>query len=160
VQAPPLWLRWVLTLLLFGALAIAVVVMLQGSNDSQQKDAAALLRANEAGRAVVKKDQAPHSSLLPRGVSPRVALERAIAADARSRAGGKQLPGPVRGVRCAPTRAGPTARRQLRCAARAGGIDFPYFGVVDLRARRLTWCKFDPAPASQVAVPVSPRCEA
>lgn len=153
----PLWLRWVLTLLTFGAIAIIAALVLRGPGNSPQGDAAALLRANRAARLVVTQDQAPHSSALARGVAPSIALERAIAADIRGRVRRHQLGGPAQGVRCAAIRAGRVARPPFRCTAGAGGIGYPYVGVVDLRARRLTWCKFDPAPPDQV-VPLSPRC--
>lgn len=156
----PLWLRWALTLLGFGTLAIIAVAELGGSGNpsSSQRDAAALVQANRAARLVVIQDQAPHSSPLSPSVDPQLALERAIAEDAHGRVRRDELGGPVKEVRCAPVRQTQAARRPFKCTARVGSIDYPYLGVADLRAQRLTWCKMDPAPSVQVVVPVSPRC--
>lgn len=154
----PLWLRWVLTVSVVGVIAIALIAALHGSGGSSEKDAAALLRADRASRALVSRDQGPHSASLSAGVSPQIALQRAIAADVRGRVHRHQLGGPARRARC--VRSGPTgvARLGFRCSARAGQVGYPYVGVVDLPARRLTWCKFDAPPGEQLAVPVSPRC--
>lgn len=163
VRRLPLWLRWVLTLLIFGALAVAVLTAIQssgGSGDSLQREAAALIRANRATRMLVIKDQAPRSSALPRGVTPQRALERAIGADVRNRVSRNQLEGPVLGVRCISTNRERADRHRFRCTASAGGIGYPFRGVVNVRAQRLTWCKFDPVPPGQRPVPLSPRCEA
>lgn len=154
----PLWLRWVLTLIAVGVIAIALFSVLLGSGESSQEGAAALLRADAATRALISRDQAPHSALLPPGVDPQVALQRAIAADIRERVHRNQLGGPAGGARC--LRSGPTktARLAFKCSARAGRVGYPYVGLVNLHARRLTWCKFDAPPGEQLAVPVSPRC--
>lgn len=154
----PLWLRWALTILGFGVIAIALVAVLRGSGESAQKGAAALLRADAATRALVSRDQAPHSASLPPGVAPEVAMQRAIAADIRGRVRRNQLGGPAGAAHC--VRSGPTrkGRLEFRCSAEAGRIGYPYVGVVAPGAGRLTWCKFDAPPGEQLAVPVSRRC--
>jgi hypothetical protein len=146
--------------LVFGVLAIALIAVLHGSGESSEKDATALLRADRASRALVRRDQAPHSASLSPGVAPQIALQRAIAADVRDRVHRHQLGGPGGRARC--VHSGPTglARLAFKCEARAGRVGYPYVGVVDLPARRLTWCKFDAPPGEQLAVPVSPRCQA
>lgn len=156
----PLWARWALTLLAFGTLSIAAVIAVKGSNESsQEQQAAALIEASRAARKVVIRDQAPRSSALPGGVSPGTGLERAIGADVRSRVRRDELEGPAQGVRCAQAKPERASRRPFRCTARAGGFGYPFRGVADLRARRLTWCKFDPVPPGQAPVPLSAKCE-
>lgn len=155
----PLWLRWLLTVAGFGAVAIVLVMVLRSSGGSSSGNAAALLRASERVRRGVVHDQAPHSSPLPAGASPGVALRRAIAADVRGRVRRRELAGPARGVSCMAVDSGQGSRHPYRCTARAGAVRYAFFAVVDLRARRLTWCKFDQIPAGEGAVPLSPRCK-
>jgi len=159
VTSLPLWLRWVLSLLFFAGLTGGLVVALHGSDASTQNEkAGALLEANRQTRTVVLRDQAPRSRPLARIDAPRKALQDAIAADLRSRVRRGQLAGPVQGARCAPAPSSGTTRRAYRCLARAAGFGYLFFAVADLRVGRLIWCKFDPAPASQGPVAVSPRC--
>lgn len=151
-------LRWILTLLGFGALLIAGGRLLTGSGTSSQGSAAALLRANRRTRALIARDERPRSAPLPDRARPRLALEREIGADLRRRLDRRQLPGPFRRVRC--TRVPLRSPRPLRfrCTAMAGKVPYPYLGVADTQRRVMTWCKFDPAPAGVGAVPVSRRC--
>lgn len=158
--ALPLWLRWVLTLLVFGALAVVGLSAVQGGGGSAQDEAAAPLEANRAARTVIVRDQAPRSAALPAGVAPKLALERAIRADVRGRVRRDRLTGPAQSVRCSPAPPAPPGRRPFRCGAKADGIRYPFRGVVDLRTGRMTWCKFDPVPSGEVPVPLSPRCKA
>lgn len=155
----PLWLRWLLTVAGFGAVAIVVIIVLGSSSSSSNGNAAALLRASERVRRGVIHDQAPHSSLLPASVPPVVGLERAIAADVRRRVRRKELAGPTRGVSCTAVDSGQESRRPYRCSARAGAVQYPFFAIADLLARRLTWCKFDQIPVGEGAVPLSPECK-
>ena len=39
-------------------------------------------------------------------------------------------------------------------------MTYPFLGVVDPAARRITYCKRDPPPAPSDNVPVSSRCRA
>jgi hypothetical protein len=153
----PLWLRWMLSLVVFGAIAIALVAAGQSSRTSSSDNAAALLRADQESRSIVLQDQAPHSAPLPGGVAPVLAAEHAVAADLRDRVRRHQLRGPLGRVRCTPT-SGQAPRQPFACTGTAGGFTYPYRGMADLRSRRLTWCKFDPPPAGEVGVPLTPRC--
>lgn len=151
-------LRWILTLLGFAVLVVAVIAALHNSGDTSQSGAA-LLRADHRTRLFIARDQAPRSSVLPIGARPRRALEDALEADLRGRIGSGQLQGPVEGVKC--TRPTPPRRGQLRfhCIARAADFPYPYRAVVDRPLSRMTWCKFDPSPGGEGAVPVSPKCK-
>lgn len=159
LRGMPLWLRWLLTVAGFGAAAIVLIIVVGSSGNSSDGNAAALLRAGERVRRGVLHDQAPHSSKLPAGVPPAVGLERAIAADVRGRVRRKELAGPTRGVSCTAVDSRRGSRRSYRCTARAGAVRYPFFAIADLRARRLTWCKFDQIPVGEGAVPLSLRCK-
>jgi hypothetical protein len=161
---PPLWVRWVLTILGLAVLILVIRIVLhngESSSGPSQSERVSEVEANREGQLVVEGDQAPHSSPLPSGIPMRVALERAIARDARNRIGAGELTGPLQRVRCGPAGSPRARRRAFRCSARAAGIAYPFLGVLDEATRQLTWCKVDPPPAGGApAVPVSPRCRA
>lgn len=122
-------------------------------------DTAAAIRADRESQIIVAQDQAPKARSYARGATPRRSLEDAVAGDVRTRIRSQDVGGPLQRVHCTATRAA-KALPAFRCNARAGGVDYPFVGVVDRRSRTLTWCKRDPAPTSQLNVPVSPRCRA
>jgi hypothetical protein len=156
----PLWFRWLLSLVVFTALAAGLVLALRGSDSSSQnQDASALLRANQQGRSFLVRDQSPRSASLAKGVGVRQALQTAIAADMRSRVRRGQLSGPLQAVRCLPASSA-RPRRPYRCVARTASFGYPFFAVSDRRRSQLTWCKYDAVPAGQGPVAVSPRCRA
>ncbi len=161
---PPLWVRWLLAILGFAVLIVAVRVLTtggEGSSNPTSSERSAEVEANREGQIVVEEDQAPHTAPLPSGIPTRAALESAIATDARNRILHGELTGPLQDVRCTPTGPLHASRRALRCSAHANGIAYPFVGVVDERTRELTWCKIDPPPGGgEPEVHVSPRCRA
>jgi hypothetical protein len=161
---PPLWARWLLTLLGFCVLALAVWIALRAVNDAgpSQSERAANQEANRESQIVIEEDQAPHTSTLRSTAGARHQLQLVIGADLRGRIRHGSLSGPVEGVHCFAAAAGRSARLPFRCTARAAGVSYPFLGVVDMRARALTWCKVDPPPIAggPQEVPVSPRCRA
>jgi hypothetical protein len=163
-RKPPLWVRWLLTILGFVALTVAIVIAIHAVNDggASPSERSAALEANREGRIALEEDQAPHTSGLGSGAPTRVALQRAIAIDMHNLIRHGALTGPLQGVRCAPAGPRDSGRQAFDCTARAAAIAYPFLGVVDERARQLTWCKFDPSPVSNgpQEVPVSPRCRA
>jgi hypothetical protein len=164
----PLWSRWLATLLVYAFVIVAIVIVVRsangsgGSSGASAAEAQALAEANREGRIAIAEDEAPHTAVLASGADVQLALEHAIAADVRARVAHGQLTGPLQSVRClavGPSRGG---RRELHCEVRSADIDYPFVGVADARALRLTWCKVDPPPAGSgpLEVPVSPRCQA
>src|SRR5271154_2333073 len=107
VLNPPLWARWLLTILGFAALTVAIVIAIHAVNHSgaSASERSAALEANREGRIALEEDQAPHTSGLGSGAPTRVALQRAIGTDMDSRIRHGALTGPLQGVRCTP--AGP-----------------------------------------------------
>lgn len=160
----PLWLKWVLSLLVAVGLITALVVYVgsnplgdQSTNPALNPPAAA--QANREGQIVTAQDQLPHHAALPRSLAPRVALERAIAAVMRTRAATAELAGPVQRVTC--TQLAPRKATSLvfRCHALAGGSSYPSDGVVDLSTRELTWCRDDRLLVDPgLRVPLSAAC--
>jgi hypothetical protein len=169
---PPLWARWVLTILGFAVLIVAIGIVVRsndgggggGVSGSAKSEAQAEAEAEHEGRIVVGQDQAPHVAPLRSGVAAEVALERAITIDVNGRIADGELTGPLQSVRCQAS--GPQShagrRWPFRCTVRSAGIAYPFLGVLDERARELTWCKVDPPPEAGAPqeVPVSSRCRA
>jgi hypothetical protein len=164
LSKPPLWARWLLTILGFAVLIVAIVIAIHAINGSgaSPSERSAALEADQESRIAIEEDQAPQTSAPVPGASTRVALQRAIATDMRELVAHRELAGPLQGVRCSPTGARRAGRQAFHCTARAASIAYPFLGVADARAQRLTWCKFDPPPVSggPQEVPVSPDCRA
>lgn len=159
---PPLWARWLLTILTFAVLTLAVVVFVhdhsEGTSAPTKSEREAEVEANREGNVVIEEDQAPHTARLGAGVATLTALERAISGDAHGRIQSGNLTGPFQSVHCeAKSVAG--ANRAFRCTVYAAGVAYPYLAVLNAHTRQFTWCKLDPPPVSSAPeVPVSARC--
>ncbi len=158
LRRPPLWLRWVLSLAVAAALAVALIVFVSHHNDNllAHESPKAAERANRLSEIVVSQDQAPHRVTLAAG-SSRAAVAHAIGHDMTVRIASGRAVGPLQRVRCA---AAGTRARDIgyRCRATAAGVGYPYQAVLDRRARTLTFCKHDAPPVPSMNIPVSPHC--
>ena len=67
------------------------------------------------------------------------------------------IEGPLIRVTCTGTGTH-AGRPAFRCSAVADGISYPFFGVVNLRARRVTYCKRDAPPVPSLNIPLNRRC--
>jgi hypothetical protein len=160
---PPLWARWLLTILTFAVLTLAVVVFVhdhsEGTSAPTKSEREAEVEANREGNVVIEEDQAPHTARLGAGMATLTALERALSGDARDRVRSGNLTGPFQSVRCEAKGATPT-NRAFRCTVRAASVNYPYLAVLNTHTRQFTWCKLDPPPVSGAPeVPVSARCK-
>ena len=154
-----MWARWVLALGIATILAVALVIYVDRHNtDSLAPESpTAAVRANQEAEIVVAQDQAPHVVRLTAATMGRAGFATIIRADVSRRIASGQISGPLRSVRCAS--AGSSAGRSaFSCTAAAGGFNYAFVGVIDARARRVTYCKRDPPPVPSQNVPVSPRC--
>jgi hypothetical protein len=159
---PPLWARWLLTVLAFAVLVLGVVVFVhahsEGTSAPTKSEREAEVEANREGNVVIEEDQAPHTARLGAGVAMLAALERAISDDAHGRIQAGNLTGPFQSVHCE-AKGAASANRAFRCTVHAAGVAYPYLAVLNTRTRQLTWCKLDPPPVSGAPeVPVSSRC--
>ncbi len=160
-QRPPLWLRWVLSILVASALLVALVRFVDSNGSSSQQatvSPAAAAQENQEAETLVSQDQAPHTVRLSRGANPADALTRAVRADMVGLIAHGELDGPLSRSSCTliRTRAGSQA---FRCAAIADGLTYPFLGVVDVPAGLVTYCKRDPPPIPSDNIPVSSRCQ-
>jgi len=161
MPAVPLWLKWLLSVLVFGGMFVALVVFVRGSGGPTPVDQnrGAEAQANRLGQIVTAQDQASHRAALPTAAPPATALGHAILADMRARVASHDISGPVERVRCIPVTRHAAGRLPFHCTARAAGFDYPFVGMVDIRARELIWCKDDRTTVDPgLQVPLNPTC--
>lgn len=155
----PLWQRFALTIGVAIALLVAMVIFVDHNNTNSNPtlNEASEVRANEEAEVLIEQDQAPHTLAVAAGAKPAAALERAIHARIAGSVATGAIDGPVQSARCQRTGSAP-GRIGFSCAVVAAHVTYPFVGVVDQAARRLTFCKRDPPPAPSDNVPVSGRC--
>ena len=142
-----------------GLLAALVLFVENHSSDSTATESpAAALEANREAEILVSQDQAPHVVRLVSGAAPVTALEHAIRAAMARQISYGAISGPLTRSTCTPSRKRATVRRAFRCKAVAADVSYPFLGVVNMRARQITYCKRDPPPVPSQNVPISPRC--
>ena len=153
-------LRWVLAVVLFASIAATAYIVAHagGSGASSAASVRAAIETNEEGQIAVSEDQAPRHAALRRGLSPEVAITRAVTADVRVRIATGQLTGPLGMLSCSPAGRGRPGRDPFVCSVTSAGIGYTFYGVADLRARTLTWCKQDAVDVPGLSVPLSPSC--
>ena len=156
---PPLWARWVLSLGAGLILLLALIAVRRAQQHQLRGDAEPGRRGPGQpggrdgggsgsgapcgrGRAGVRRARR-HRQGRPRrhGVADRPGI----------------IDGPLGRIACRRTGDTP-GRRAFKCTAVAGGVSYPFLGVVDLRARRVTYCKRDEPPVPSLNIPVSRRC--
>lgn len=157
----PLWLRWVLSTVVFGGLLVALVIVVSNSGSAMTavESPASAAQANRLGQKVTAQDQSPHHAVLPASIPPGIALQRAILSDMRTLVSSNDLRGPVGRVSCTPAKRHAPGRLPFHCIARAGGFNYPFDGVADTHAHKLIWCKNDRTIVDPgLEVPLNPAC--
>lgn len=156
-----LGMRWALAIVLAASLlgALAIVLTRDPHPDRPTSSQRATLDANRLGSVVVREDQAPHTTVLTAAPSAGRQLRSAVAADARSRIAVQDMTGPLDSVGCHAL-GGSHGRTLYACTVVAGALSYPFRGVVDPAAHRITWCKQDAVSGPGLSVPLSPRCTA
>jgi hypothetical protein len=155
-----MWARWVLSFTVAAALLVALVLFVNAHNTDTlaTQSPSALARATREADIVVAQDQAPHLITLRSAGAPRAAFARAVSAEMNRRINNGTINGPLERVACAP-RGERSGMVGFSCAATAGRVNYGFLGVVDVRARRLVYCKRDPPPVPSQPVPISRRCQ-
>lgn len=154
----PLWVRWLVSLVVFSALGAGLVVLSRDRDALYSSDPAAQAEADRLARIVMAEDQQPHTAAWRRGTRPGRQLEREITRDVRERVRRGQLTGRLNRVRCGSARRRTRGRVGFSCTAVVDGVTYPFAGAADRRARRLTWCKRNPGPNRASEVPLDRRC--
>jgi hypothetical protein len=159
---PPLWLQWVLSIVVAVALIVALVRFVQSSTANQvtTESAAGLAKATRESEILVAEDQAPHTVPLPGHTAAAAAVNRAIRAEMTTLIDEGSLDGPLQRSSCTPTGPAGRAGQRFSCTVSAAGVSYPFASVVDVRARTIVFCKRDPPPVPSQNVPLNPRCTA
>ncbi len=157
----PLWARWVVSLSVAVVLLIALILFVN-SHDTDRPvadNAQVTAESNREAAALVAEEQAPRVSALRPGAAPARAIEAVVAAFMRRMIDAGTFEGPLTRTRC--HAAGPPrqSRQAFACDAIAASVTYPFLGVVDGRAKQVTYCRHDP-PSPTGTVPVSRRCRA
>jgi hypothetical protein len=157
-----LWQRYVVSLGVAGVLLAVMVVFVarHNTNAPTSTNEAAAVQANRDAEILVSQDQAPRTLRLAPGLTPAAALEKGIRARMAKQIAAGAIDGPLTHVRCRPTRSGAGSRHAFSCTVVAGSVSYPFLGVVNTAARRVTYCKRDPPPVASDSVPISRRCRA
>lgn len=162
VQPPPIWLRWVLAIMVAAAVTASVVIAIHRAGpETPATEAGAEAEVNRVADIAITEDEAPHRATLATGATPIAALEHAIGADVHQRIESHQLTGPLQSVSCAAAGAAKAGRAPYRCSVRSAGIAYPFMAVLDERDKQLTWCKVDPPAQANAGpeIPLSPSCQ-
>jgi hypothetical protein len=155
----PLWLRWFLSVVVAAVILILVIRFVSHNNNdaTAAQSPSASARANEESTVIVEQDQAPHVAKLEAGEAPAVAITQAVRSDINHSVNQGFINGPIERVACATLKpAGHVLR--YHCTVEAANIGYPFLGVVDVSAKKVTYCKKDPPPIPSQNVPVSKRC--
>lgn len=159
---PPMWARWVLSFGVGAVLLVALIVFVDHHNTDSppSQNLAAQTRANREAELVVERDQAPQVTRLASGLSARAGMVHAVRATMSGLIARGIVDGSLQRVRCARHGTAGSDRLGFSCVATANDVNYDFVGVVDVPARRLTYCKRDVPPLPSMNIPVSARCEA
>ncbi|MFL5859855.1 MAG: hypothetical protein ACJ780_03625 [Solirubrobacteraceae bacterium] len=155
-----MWSKWLLS---FGAGAILLVALIifvdhHNTDSPPSQNLAAQARANREAELVVRRDQEPHVVALRQGVSPHAGMVGAAHGTMAGLVNRGVIDGPLQRVRC--TRRGSAGHMlAFSCVATANDVNYDFLGVVNVPARRVTYCKRDEPPVPSHDIPVSRRCQ-
>jgi hypothetical protein len=130
------------------------------TNSPTSTNDAAQVEANRDAEILVEQDQAPRTARLSAGLAPAAALEQTIHARMARQIAAGAIDGPLKRARCKASGASKGARKAFDCTIVAASVTYPFLGVVDTSARRVTYCKRDAPPVPSENVPISRRCRA
>jgi hypothetical protein len=154
-----MWAKFAMALTVGVILLVALIIFVNHNNtDSNQTlTPSEQAKVNKEAERVVAADQAPQVVKLTRGESPHGEFVRTVHTAMAALVSKGVVDGPLQRVRC--TRHGGGARRPaFTCVATANDVNYDFVGVVDVPARRLTYCKRDEPPVPSQNIPVSAAC--
>jgi hypothetical protein len=138
--------------------ALVLYVSHHNTNSPPITNLAAEARANREAEVLVFQDQAPHVARLTSGAVPAAAIDRAVATFMATQIARGAISGPLQREACVRVGERSALRPAFSCVVRAGGVGYRFRGVVDTRARRITYCKRDTPAIPSQNVPLSHRC--
>lgn len=157
-----MWVRMTLALGVVAVLIAALVVWVHHETDDTPMEAPvnnpkAVAEEHREAQIVVGQDQRPHEVALAAGVAPATALTRAVTGYMRSEIRRGLVDGRLSRSSCART-GGSGSRQVWHCKVVVASVTYPFDGVVQPAAGRLTYCKRDLPPVPSMNIPVSKRC--
>jgi hypothetical protein len=138
--------------------ALVLYVEHHNTNSPPITNLTAEVRANQEAAILVSQDQAPHVARLTSGAAPAAALRYTVRAFMAAKIVSGAISGPLQRATCAKLGKQATGRGAFGCTVQAGGVEYQFRGVVDTRARQITYCKRDPPPVPSLNVPLNRRC--
>jgi hypothetical protein len=156
-----MWAKFAMALMVGAILLVALIIFVNHNNtDSNQTlTPSEQAKVNKEAERVVAADQAPQVVKLTHGDSPHAAFVRTVHTAMASLINKGVVDGPLQRVRCLP-HGGGGGHSGFSCVATADDVNYDYVGVVDVPARRLTYCKRDEPPVPSQNIPVSAACTA
>ena len=99
---PALWLQWVLSFVVAGAVILGLVRFVESNTANQvtTENASGEAQANREAEILVAEDETPHTVLLPAHTVAAVAVNRAIRADITTMIDQGSLDGPLQHSKC------------------------------------------------------------
>ncbi len=154
-----MWAKFALSLAVGAILLVALIIFVNNNNtDSNQTlTPSEQAKVNREAERVVAADQAPRVVTLNGNHSPKAGIERTVHAAMAGLINKGVIDGPLQRTRCT-RHGGGAGRPAFSCVATANNVNYDYVGVVDVSARRLTYCKRDEPPVPSEDIPVSPSC--
>jgi hypothetical protein len=166
----PVWLQWALPFGIAAVLVVALVVFVEHQTNDVSPIAgvtskSALIEQNREDTELVRQQQAPHVARLGAGVSAASGLRGAVVKYMNYEINHGVMDGPVKRSSCHAAAAGGAGagvagetRLVLKCDVTASNVTYPFLGVVQPSAKRITYCQRVAPPIPSMNVPVSKRC--
>jgi hypothetical protein len=156
-----MWAKFVVSLAVGLGLLVALIIFVNHNNTdaNQTLTPAEQAKVNKEAERVVAADQAPQVVTIARGETPHAGIVRTIRATMGSLVNKGVVDGPLQRVRCT-SHGGQAGRPAFGCVATAADENYDFFGVVDVSARQLTYCRREPPPVPSEKIPLSPACTA
>lgn len=160
----PLWLQWFLPFAVGGAAVLALVLFVQSASNAPAEDnynsPAAVREQYREDNILVRQQQAPRHATLAAGQSAAAGVRAAVVGYMTRQINGGFMDGPIKRASCTPVAGGTSTRLVFHCDVTASAltVTYPFDGVVETRARAITYCQRITPPLPSMNVPVSRRC--
>jgi hypothetical protein len=159
----PTWLQWAIPFGIAAAVVIALVLYVEHQTNDVSAIAgvtskSALIEENREDTDLVREQQAPHVATLAPGVAPSDGLRAAVVGYMHREVKLSVMPGPVKSSSCHAVSGGTATRLVLHCDVTAASVTYPFYGVVQPSAKRITYCQRVAPPIPTLNIPVRKRC--
>lgn len=160
----PPWLQWFLPFAVAGGIVLALVLFVQSATNGPVEDnynsPAAVREQYREANILVRQQQAPRHATLRAGQSAAAGVRAAVVGYMTSQINRGFMDGPIKRASCTPVAGGTATRLLFHCEVTASAltVTYPFDGVVQTRARAITYCQRITPPLPSMNVPVSKSC--